>query len=76
MDKAIQKKMDNLKKKNPGKTDGPEDLGKTQYNDADDDDKDFLDAKKEEDDDMEFGGQSQFMTEEFNKKVRKERKAD
>lgn len=44
------------------------DFGKSQYMDADDDMSGFKEADKEENDDMEFGGQSQFMIEEFNKK--------
>ena len=42
MDQALKKKMDNLKKKT---ADNADEMSKTFYNDADDDDKDFLDAK-------------------------------
>ena len=54
MDAAYKKKIDNLTKKDEDAAA----LGKTVYNDADDDMNGFLDAEKEENDDMEFGGQS------------------
>lgn len=58
MDIAFKKKMEDLKKKRQARADTPENLGMTQYNDADDDDKGFKAADKEEEDDMAFGGQS------------------
>ena len=65
MDAALKEKFKNMKKAAGagGRTASIADFGKSMYGDADDDETGFKAADKEENDDMEFGGQSQFMME-------------
>lgn len=60
MDEALKKKFaaqrEAARAARKARGDGEDDLGKTQYNDEDDDTKGFKAADREEEADMEFGG--------------------